>query len=131
MSCTTSSPSFSSFILSCGVTGMSPCLTAAKLGLMSIMALKKGRESMGEVAECNGFPDVRRVITANSQAPTARLHSQNRTDHSSAMNRLVVCMFVLLGTIQPSPAAKIVAVAGGGTAERDAPALECKLREPF
>ena len=47
------------------------------------------------------------------------------------MNRLVVCLFVLVGTIEPSPAAKIVAVAGGGTAEKDVPALECKLREPF
>jgi hypothetical protein len=47
------------------------------------------------------------------------------------MNRLVVCVFVLFGTIEPSPAAKMVAVAGAGTTEKDAPALECKLREPF
>src|SRR6188474_1044618 len=37
MSCTTSSPSFSSFSRSCGVTGMRPCLTAAKFGGTSVI----------------------------------------------------------------------------------------------
>src|SRR5262245_16038020 len=31
----------------------------------------------------------------------------------------------------PAPAAKVVLVAGGGTQQADAPAVECKLSAPF
>jgi hypothetical protein len=51
-------------------------------------------------------------------AANGPLAFQSRSDHSSAMNRFALFVFVLLGTIQPSPAAKIVPVAGGGRRRR-------------
>jgi DNA-binding beta-propeller fold protein YncE len=45
--------------------------------------------------------------------------------------KLLVLPLLFLATLAPLRAEKIVLVAGGGTAEKDAPATECALREPF
>jgi hypothetical protein len=45
--------------------------------------------------------------------------------------KLIVLPILLLAALAPLRAEKIVLVAGGGAAEKDAPATECALREPF
>ncbi len=43
----------------------------------------------------------------------------------------LILAFTCLSFAAPSYAEKIVLVAGGGSAEKDAPATECRLKEPF
>jgi hypothetical protein len=71
---------------------------------MSIMAFEKGGEFMGEAGECNGFPDVRRVIMelAGSNGPLA-FSKQNRSFFGDESPR---CLRV-------SPTGHDPAVAGG------------------
>jgi DNA-binding beta-propeller fold protein YncE len=47
------------------------------------------------------------------------------------MRHLPFFLFLLILAMSPLRAAKIELVAGGGTKDADAPAVECRLREPF
>ena len=58
------------------------------------------------------------------------IQERGRT-HPERMKLFPISMLLCWLTVSPLRAEKIVLVAGGGAAEKDAPATECKLREPF
>src|SRR5688572_30652608 len=79
MSWMAAGPPISSFIFSCGVMGMRPCLPAAKLGWMSTIAVtEKGEAIKGEEREGQGNspaydrggePDWERLVGCGPRTP--------------------------------------------------------------
>ena len=62
---------------------------------------------------------------------TPGLIRERRRTHPESMKLFPISMLLCWIAVSPLRAEKIVLAAGGGAAEKDAPAMECRLREPF